>query len=83
MTEAVTSDPLDYLSRPVDRLRACEACGSYSLTSGRLSTTGTLHGTGVDHIVMFACDECGDFWFERAGERLNAIAMRDLGLLSG
>ena len=81
MNHAVNSDPLDYLSRPEDWLRSCSACGSYSLTSGRLSTRGSLQGSGVDHIVMFACDECGDFWFERAGERLDAVAMRDLGLL--
>jgi len=83
MTQAVNGDPLDYLSRPEHMLRSCEACGSYSLTTGRLSTRGTLHGVGVDHIVMFACDDCGDFWFEKAGERLDALAMRDLGLLPG
>jgi hypothetical protein len=30
---------------------------------------------------MFACDACGDFWFERQGVRLTADAMRALGLL--
>jgi len=82
MTPSVTNDPLDYLSRPEDWLRSCESCGSYSLTTGRLSTGGSISGDGTQRVVMFACDSCGDFWFEREGVRLTANAMRDLGLLS-
>jgi hypothetical protein len=37
----------------------------------------------VEPIEMLACDDCGDFWFERAGRRLTADAMRELGLLTG
>jgi hypothetical protein len=55
--------------------RACEACGSDSLTSGRLSASE------FDAVDLFACDACGDFWFERHGIRLTADAMRALGLL--
>jgi hypothetical protein len=49
---------------------------STSLTSGMLMTDG------LDRVRMYACDSCGDFWFERAGERLTAAAMRQLGLLT-
>ena len=63
------------LPRPLDSERFCQACGSTSLTSGRLSAT--VH----DQVDLFACDDCGDFWFERAGVRLTAYAMRELGLL--
>ena len=55
--------------------RICPACLSTSLTRGRLSATEH------DQVDLFACDDCGDFWFERAGTRLTAAAMRDLGLL--
>jgi hypothetical protein len=69
-TTVVNADP-KYLDSP----RACEACGSVSLTHGRLSASE------MDRVEMFACDECGDFWFERHGARLTADAMRSLGLL--
>lgn len=46
-----------------------------SLTNGRLSAT--VH----DQVDLYACDDCGDFWFERSGVRLTAAAMRNLGLL--
>ena len=55
--------------------RTCEACGSTSLTHGRLSASE------LDRVEMYACDECGDFWFERSGMRLSADALRSLGLL--
>jgi hypothetical protein len=72
----VEDNPLPYLepSRPPSRV--CESCGSASLTTGYLAAY-------VEPVEMFACDECGDFWFERAGRRLTAEAMRDLGLLIG
>ncbi|TMK17685.1 MAG: hypothetical protein E6G68_08390 [Actinobacteria bacterium] len=73
----MNADPHDYLSRPEDWLRSCESCGSTSLTSGRLMTNG------MDRVFMFACDSCGDFWFERSGTRLTAAGMRELGLLQG
>ncbi len=66
----MNADP-KYLESP----RTCEACGSISLTQGRLSASER------DRVEMFACDECGDFWFERQGTRLTADAMRALGLL--
>jgi len=55
--------------------RACESCGSESLTYGRLSASE------LDRVEMFACDECGDFWFERHGARLTADALRTMGLI--
>jgi predicted RNA-binding Zn-ribbon protein involved in translation (DUF1610 family) len=54
----------------------CPACASRSLTTGRVSAT---ERATVD---VFACDDCGDFWFERDGSRLTPAAMRDLGLLA-
>ena len=66
----VNADPA-YLETP----RVCESCGSNSLTHGRLSATE------LDRVEMFACDECGDFWFERHGERLTADGLRMLGLI--
>lgn len=60
-----------YLEEP----RVCESCGSASLTHGRLSASE------LDRVEMFACDECGDFWFERHGSRLTADALRALGLI--
>lgn len=70
-TTVVNADPA-YLESP----RICESCGSDSLTHGRLSASE------LDRVEMFACDECGDFWFERAGQRLTADDMRELGLLT-
>lgn len=55
--------------------RRCPACSSSSLTQGRLSAREH------DLVDLFACDVCGDFWFERAGTRLTAEAMRKLGLI--
>jgi len=76
MTSLVDAEPYDY-DRDADAApRTCDACGSSSLTSGRLMTTG------LDRVQMYACDACGDFWFEREGTRLTAAAMRDLGLLT-
>jgi hypothetical protein len=73
MTQMVNANPL-YFERPETHPRFCDACGSVSLTRGMLHAG--------DRVEMFACDECGDFWFERAGTRLTAAAMRELGLLS-
>jgi hypothetical protein len=50
------------------------------LTRGRLSTRGRFSSNEREHVDVFACDDCGDFWFERAGVRLTATAMRELGL---
>jgi hypothetical protein len=50
-------------------------CSSTSLTRGRLSARQR------ESIDFVACDDCGDFWFERAGSRLTGTAMRDLGLM--
>jgi len=72
----VNADPVDYFGGRHVPLRSCEACGSRSLTYGRLDSRG------IERVVMFACDACGDFWFERDGVLLNAAAMRELGLLS-
>ena len=72
MNAVVNDNPLPYLENPP---RACGACGSTSLTTGRLAAY-------VEPVEMLACDECGDFWFERDGHRLTADAMRDLGLLT-
>ncbi|MGH2785801.1 MAG: hypothetical protein ACRDJ1_11105 [Actinomycetota bacterium] len=55
--------------------RICPACLSTSLTRGRLSASER------DQVDLFACDDCGDFWFERYGTRMTADAMRDLGLI--
>ena len=63
------------MPQPFESERFCPACGSTSLTRGRLSAT--VH----DQVDLYACDDCGDFWFERAGVRLTADAMRELGLL--
>jgi hypothetical protein len=63
------------MPEPFSRERSCPACGSTSLTNGRLSAT--VH----DQVDLYACDDCGDFWFERSGVRLTAAAMRNLGLL--
>lgn len=63
------------MPQPFQHDRFCQACGSTSLTSGRLSATVR------DQVDLFACDDCGDFWFERGGVRLTADAMRTLGLL--
>jgi hypothetical protein len=68
----VNADPLHFFEKEF-ATRVCEACGSSSLTTGRLAA--------YDRVDMFACDECGDFWFERDGARMNAEAMRRLGLL--
>jgi hypothetical protein len=81
MSQLVNADPVDYFAGRDVSSRSCEACGSRSLTSGRLDTGGSRHGR-LDRVVMFACDACGDFWFERDGELLNAASMRQLGLLS-
>ena len=59
----------------IDSSRVCESCGSDSLTHGRLSASE------LDRVEMYACDECGDFWFERHGARLTADALRGLGLI--
>jgi hypothetical protein len=75
MTIQVTPQPFDDHASDAEP-RSCEACGSTSLTSGMLMTDG------LDRVRMYACDSCGDFWFERAGERLTAAAMRQLGLLT-
>ena len=72
MTPVVNADPLRYFG--TDAAHTCGACGSFSLTTGRLAA--------YDRVDMFACDECGDFWFERDGDRLTAEAMRKLGLLT-
>jgi hypothetical protein len=72
MTPMVNADPLHFFEKEFAP-RACEACGSSSLTTGRLAA--------YDRVDMFACDECGDFWFECDGARMNAEAMRRLGLL--
>ncbi len=40
-----------------------------------------LSASELDRVEMFACDECGDFWFERRGARLTADALRHLGLI--
>jgi hypothetical protein len=69
-TTVVNADPA-YLESP----RVCESCGSDSLTHGRLSASE------LDRVEMFACDDCGDFWFERHGARLTADALRELGLI--
>jgi hypothetical protein len=69
-TTVVNADPA-YLAAP----RICESCGSDSLTHGRLSASE------LDRVEMFACDECGDFWFERHGARLTAEGLRSLGLI--
>ncbi len=53
----------------------CPACLSTSLTRGRLSAREH------EAIDLFACDDCGDFWFERGGTRLTAETMEDLGLI--
>ncbi|MGH2726878.1 MAG: hypothetical protein ACRDKS_07855 [Actinomycetota bacterium] len=53
----------------------CPACLSTSLTRGRLSVREH------DSVDLFACDDCGDFWFERDGTRLTSEAMRDLGVI--
>lgn len=55
--------------------QVCPVCSSTSLTRGRLSTNKR------ESIDFVACDDCGDFWFERAGTRLTGTAMRDLGLM--
>jgi transposase-like protein len=52
----------------------CPACHSTSLTRGRLSPREH------ESVDLFACDDCGDFWFERDGTRLTTEAMRDLGV---
>jgi hypothetical protein len=72
MTQVVNADPLYYFGNN-DAARTCGACGSASLTTGRLAA--------YDRVDVFACDECGDFWFESDGDRLTAEAMRRLGLL--
>jgi hypothetical protein len=72
MTPVVNADPLRYFG--TDAAHRCGACGSSSLTTGRLAA--------YDRVDVFACDECGDFWFEREGDRLTAEAMRRLGLLT-
>jgi hypothetical protein len=77
MKTLVNADQLDHTDSVDGAPRSCDACGSSSLTSGRLMTNG------LDHVRMYACDACGDFWFERAGQRLTALAMRELGLLAG
>ena len=55
--------------------QVCPVCSSASLTRGRLSAAP---GEMID---VIACDDCGDFWFERAGTRLTGTGMRDLGLM--
>lgn len=55
--------------------QVCPVCSSTSLTRGRLSASKR------EAIDFVACDDCGDFWFERAGTRLTGSAMRDLGLM--
>jgi len=77
MRRMVNADPFDYFGHPESSPRTCETCGSSSLTVGRLSASER------DRVEMFACDACGDFWFERGGSRLTADRMRELGLLSG
>jgi len=77
MTPVVNAEPLRYPDRNSTSQHVCEACGSSSLTSGRLAASE------FDRVDMFACDACGDFWFERAGVRLTGVAMRELGLLAG
>lgn len=72
MIRVVNDNPLPYLE---NRSRKCDACGSQSLTTGNLVAY-------VEPVEMFACDECGDFWFERGGRRLTADDMRALGLLT-
>jgi hypothetical protein len=72
MIPVVNADPLHYFGIDV-AARRCEACGSSSLTTGRLAA--------YDRVDVFACDECGDFWFERDAVQLTAEAMRRLGLL--
>jgi hypothetical protein len=72
MTPIVNADPLHFFEKDVAP-RSCDACGSSSLTTGRLAA--------YDRVDVFACDECGDFWFERDGARMTAEAMRRLGLL--
>jgi hypothetical protein len=76
MTSLVSAQPYDHDDDAVHASRTCDACGSASLTSGRLMTSG------LDRVHMYACDACGDFWFEREGTRLTAVAMRELGLLT-
>lgn len=58
-----------------DGAKACPACTSGTLTYGRPSATE------VDQVDLFACESCGEFWFERDGLRLTADAMRRLGLI--
>jgi hypothetical protein len=47
-----------------------------------MSVGGSFGARGLERVEMFACDRCGDFWFEREGRRLTADAMRALGLLA-
>lgn len=75
MTPMVNDNPLPYLENHPRAPRTCETCGSSSLTTGNLVAY-------VEPIEMLACDDCGDFWFERAGQRLTADDMRELGLLT-
>lgn len=65
---------MDPLPKPSPDGRVCPACSSTSLTRGRLSAN---EGESVE---LYACDDCGDFWFERGGTRLTSAAMRELGL---
>jgi hypothetical protein len=53
--------------------RSCAVCSSTSLTRGRLSPAEH------DRVDLFACEHCGEFWFERDGTRLTSEAMRSLG----
>jgi len=73
MNPMVNANPAQF-ERLENNPRYCGTCGSVSLTRGMLHAGG--------RVEMFACDECGDFWFERAGVRLTAAAMRELGILS-
>jgi len=76
MTPMVNADPLRSFPSDPWSPSACETCGSTSLTTGRLAADEG------DRVEVFACDACGDFWFERGGVRMTADAMRRLGLLT-
>ncbi|HEX9695338.1 MAG TPA: hypothetical protein VGB64_03385 [Actinomycetota bacterium] len=58
-----------------DPARACRACGSVLIERDRVVLTRK-----IPVIEAMACTDCGDWWFESAGERLTADAIVRLGL---
>lgn len=60
---------------PMNPVRACRACGSASVDCDRV-----VLPRKVPVIEALACHDCGDWWFESAGQRLTTDAIVRLGL---